>query len=366
MEQIKILHVLSSLKKNGTETFLMNVFRNIDSNFFKFDFLVFNDNKDGFYNEIISKGSKIYFLPPRNKGFINYHKNLNAFFQRHATEYDVIHLHDMSLSSVAPLYFAKKNGISKRIIHIHGANTTGLHNKILHKINRLRISRLANYGLSCSKEASKWGYTTSSLYKKSIVIPNGIDLEKFVFDKDARKEIRANLGIKDNELTLIHIGNFNTIKNQKFIIDVVKILKQRSLPIKLLLVGTGVLLESNKQYVELNRLSENVIFLGYRDDVPALMSAADILVFPSFHEGLGLVVVEAQASGLTAFVSTGIPEEVAVSNLVHRYNLSLGPDFWANEITEIETNSEFRCPPKEINNYAIQKTVTLLSQIYTE
>lgn len=362
---MRILHVMSSLKKNGTETFVMNVFRHIDKTTFKFDFLVFNDAKDGFYDEIIGMGANIFFLPPRNKGFIAYHHNLNHFFKQNAGKYDAVHLHDMSLSSVAPLYFAKKHGISKRVIHIHGANTGGIHNKIFHRLNRLRLSHIATHALSCSMNASKWGYATTSLYKDSMVIPNGINLDRFVFNSDARYNFRKDFSIQDDEKVLIHVGNFNNIKNQKFLLDLVNYFNHRDNKVKLLCVGTGFTLNPLKEYAQKLEIDNKVFFLGYRDDIPSLMSAADILVFPSIHEGLGLVVVEAMATGLPAVVSTGVPAEVGVvKDKFYRFDLSSGVEFWANEISKIPIDPIQRSQPKAIEKYSIKNTVNLLTDIY--
>lgn len=359
----RILHVVSALKKNGTETFLINILRNIDREKFKFDFLIFNEDKDGYYPEVKSLGCEVYFLPPRRAGLVNYHRQLDHFFKDKSKEYDVIHIHDMSLSSVAPLYFAKKYGIPKRIMHIHGSNCNGIHNKIFHKINRHRIASLATHYLSCSAGASAWGYSKSPALKKSTVIPNGIDLDKFKFDQIQRDKIREELKIDKDRFTIVHVGGFNAIKNHKFLLDVVKQLQSYKPDVKLICAGVGTLLPSIKEYASKLNLEENVLFLGHRDDVSSLMSAADMLIFPSLHEGLGLVVVEAQASGLPVVVSTGVPQEVGVSASFYRIDLNKGVDYWAKYIAGLDININRDNNP-EIERYSIEKTIEMLSKIY--
>ena len=151
----RVLQVVAALKKNGTETFIMNIFRNIDRKNFMFDFLIFSDEKEGFYNEILELGGNIYHIPSRRDSWKEYHHQLDVFFSKHATKYDAVHMHGMSLTSLAPLYYAKKHGIKKRIFHIHASNCDGLHNKILHYLNQTRISHLATHFLGCSNQAVK-------------------------------------------------------------------------------------------------------------------------------------------------------------------------------------------------------------------
>ncbi|MCH5224950.1 MAG: glycosyltransferase family 1 protein [Muribaculaceae bacterium] len=361
---IRVLHVLSSLKKNGTETFVMNVFRNIDRSKIMFDFLVLNDEKEGFYDEIISLGGRVYFLPPRRHNFIKYHKNLDKFFSVHSQDYSAVHLHGMSLTTVAPLFYARKYGIKTRVAHVHGKSCQGRHNQIFHKINRKRLPKLATHFLSCSSEASSWGYGTTKAYSRSEIIPNGINIENYRFNPEKRKELRRGLRIKDEELALLHVGSFNPIKNQKFLLDVFSSSKKKRTDLKLICVGEGGLLNDMVNYAKTLEISDRVFFLGQRDDIPDLMSASDLFLFPSIHEGLGLVAIEAQANGMPVIASTGVPTEGVVSKDFQRIDLKDGIEPWVKIIGDYEIPVN-RIVDPGIYKYDINTTCKLLTSIYT-
>lgn len=361
---IRILHIVNALNRNGTETFIMNIFRHIDTSKYKFDFLVATNEKNGFYNEIIDLGGKIFTLPSRREGFVNYHRNLNSFFKSYSHEYDVIHVHNMSLTTLAPLYYAKKYGIKKRIFHIHASNCQGIHNKILHYLNKFRLSNLANYCLSCSRPASKWGFSYTPSFEKSIVIPNGIDLDKFAFNSENRLKVRTELNLTD-KFVLIHVGSFNKIKNHNFLLNIFNILYKKNRNLKLICIGDGQLLEKTKEKSNLLGLNDGILFLGKREDIPELLSAADIMIMPSLHEGLGISLIEAQASGMPVIASKGVPKEAITNKDSKQLSLKSGPKFWADVINKYINNERTSVKDKNINNYSISKTVSLISNIYS-
>lgn len=360
---IRILQIVSSLAMNGTETFIINLFRNIDHSKVMFDFLVFSEKKEGFYNEIISLGGKVFFLPKRKKGIRNYFKALDSFFSQHAKDYDAIHYNVSSHTSVAPLIYARKHGVSTRIVHCHNANCSGLHNKLIHRINRLRIEPLATHFLACSSAAAKWGYAFSKALAKSQVITNGIALSKFTFNNDIRQNYRKELGIID-KLVVIHVGTFNPIKNHSFLLEVFKEIKTIRHDAVLLCVGEGPLQEEMKEKAARLGIEKDVMFLGRRTDVANLMMAADIMVFPSHHEGLGIVVIEALAASLPCLGSTGIPREVDVSKRIKFMPLSAESHEWAREAIDLASTNRDEPVDDRLLNYSIKSTVEQMNRIY--
>ena len=358
---VRILQIISSLRKNGTETFVMNVFRKLNHDEISFDFLVFEDSKSGFYNEIISSGSKVYFLPPRKEGLRRYHKKLNEFFKKKSYEYHGVHMHCTSLTTIAPLFYAKKYGIPLRITHMHGSNCKGIHNRIFHSFNKYRIGNVSNYLFACSTKAARWGFDKNST---PLIVPNGINLDAYKFNIEKRKEYRAKFKIKEDEILAIHVGMLHPVKNHKFLIDIINEVKKQRVKIKLLCVGEGELKESLLNYVRNQNLSEQIYFLGHRDDVPGLLSASDIFLFPSLHEGFGLAVLEAQVNGLPVFASSSLPTDVVLSNSIDLLQLNEGPQKWAKKILELDRKQITRGFPDEINRYSIDNTISELSRIY--
>lgn len=361
---IKILQIMSNLKQNGTETFVMNVFRNIDKTKYRFDFLVISDEAVGFYKEIIALGAKVFFITPRRNGFIRYHKNLDKFFREHHNDYTVVHMHMGSLSSIAPLYYAKKYDIGTRIFHSHSSECTGMHNKLLHALNKFRIVNLATHYFACSEMARTWAYVGTKAYDKSQVITNGIELKKFRYNSEIRNRLRNELKVKD-KFVIGHIGTFNEIKNHAFLIRLFKRIHTSHPESALILVGEGSLLNKSYELTKELGLEDSVLFLGRRNDVKDLLQAFDIFVMPSLFEGLPFTLIEAQASGLPIVTSTGVPIESKASESFESLDLTQDISIW---VSHILTYIGFeRYSPKEsdpIYRFSITETITQIESAY--
>ena len=361
----KVLHVVSSLKKNGTETFIMNIFRNIDREKYSFDFLVFNDHKDGYYEEAISLGAKIFYIPPRKQNPLKYIRNLKRFFSEHRGEYDVVHMNDMSMTTLAPLKYAKRYGVPVRIIHMHSSNCQGIHNKALHAINKHFVDNIATNYLGCAEAALNWGFSNTKIRREAIVINNGIDIEKFKFNQNNRDKIRNELNLSPEDNVLIHVGSFNTVKNHSFLLDVFKLAKAEIPYLKLIMIGDGPLWNDIKEKSNISGLNNDILFLGRKDNIPDYMSSADCLLLPSLHEGLPMVLIEAQASGLPVVTSTGVSDEAKVSDSFQRLSLEDNKRNWINAIKKsIALKNYDRKVPETIDRFSVSTTIDALEKIY--
>lgn len=358
----KILQVVAHLMQNGTEAFIMNLFRNINHQDFHFDFLIFSDSKDGYYNEIIASGSNIFSLPPRKKGIINYYRQLDNFFSTKAKDYDAIHLHVSSFSSIAPLLYAKKYGIKKRIFHSHSSNCIGLHNKIFHYFNKFYVKSIGTHFLACSEQAKKWAYGGLSIFPKAQIIANGIDIDIFSYKKNIRKIERDRLSL-GHSLVIGHVGTFNPIKNHIFLLSIFKEVIRLHPDSVLLLIGDGPLMEEMKQKAIDFNISNKVIFIGKRTDVYNLMQAIDIFVMPSLYEGLPFSLIEAQTANLPVIASEGISKEVKISNNFKFLPLGNSRQ-WAEEILNFKNFDRNDYSHVFLNKYSINTTVTQMTDIY--
>jgi glycosyltransferase involved in cell wall biosynthesis len=197
--------------------------------------------------------------------------------------------------------------------------------------------------------------------------PLGIDLHPFTLAIDSHA-LRAELGIAQNSFVVGHVGRFAAQKNHAFLVEVAERFARRNPTAVFLLVGDGPLKSEIEALVRERGLRANFMFLGVREDVQRLMMGAmDCFLFPSVHEGLGLVLWEAQAAGLTCVVSDTIPEEATVVNkLVRRLPLDAAPETWANELERIHlTGGRARDPvPAKLSNCTIQASVAGLTRIY--
>lgn len=326
-----VLHSLAKMNRGGAETLIMNIYRHIDRTKFNFKFLL-NANECDYADEIIRLGGEIYTIPARSSGVRNYCESLDKFFAAHKGEFDAVHLHTSSLSSLEILYFAKKHGINKRIIHSHNTVQVGILHNILHWLNKPILRFLATDYLACSQVASKWLYEFTGVLNKSVVINNGIDIKQFEYNDAYRNEIRTKYGIPLNDIVIGHVGRFDDVKNHSFLIDIYESIHNSVPNSKLVCVGTGNRLEEITKTVSKKNLSESVILTGVQPEVYKYLSAFDYFVFPSLYEGLPVALVEAQAAGLMTIASDKVSSEANLSKYFSQYSLNNSASEWASFI----------------------------------
>lgn len=122
-----------------------------------------------------------------------------------------------------------------------------------------------------------------------------------------RQKVRAECGIKNDDYLLISVGELSERKNQIVVLKALAKIK-RSQPeignqIKYILVGKGSKEEEYREYINAHDLEENIQLLGFRSDIPELLHASDLFVFPSHQEGLPVALMEAMSSGVDVICS---------------------------------------------------------------
>ena len=315
----------------GVESVIMNYYRNIDRNKIQFDFLC-NTDVVAYEKEIVDLGGKIYRITARSKDRIKYKKDMKSFFQEHGKDYSAIWVNVCSLANIDYLKYAKKYGIKKRIIHAHNSqNMDSFLRGVLHRINKLFIRKYATDFWTCSEDASRWFYNKS--VKKSanyFVVKNAIDLKRFKYDENVRRDYRKQLGIED-KIVFGNVGRFHFQKNQLFLLKIFEKIQKKLDNAVLVLVGDGEDREKIEEMISNLNIKNKVMLLGVRDDIANIMQSMDVFIFPSVFEGLGIVAIEAQASGLPVFASKDvIPDEVNIDNEIFEFiSLENNEDFWA-------------------------------------
>lgn len=358
-----ILFISHYLRVNGTENFMMNVFRHLDKSLFHIDFLLFSNEDTVYTKEVKEHGSRVFHVPSRKESPIGWYTSLNKFFKTHKGTYHAIHFCGGSLTSVAPMYYAWKYGIPVRIVHSHSTSAFGLHNVIMHRIKRRFIRKICTHYLACSTEAADWFYAGAP----STIIKNGIDVDLFRYSDTNRKKTRETLNISQDAFVLGHVGRFTAEKNHTFIIDVFKKLHSINRNSHLLLIGEGDLLETSKEKVEALGLTTFVHFLGQRSDVNDMMQAMDCFIMPSTFEGLPFVLIEAQCSGLPCCISENVSQESGLLPSTKFLALSTSIDTWVNSILELPAHSDRRQGASIIaeKGYSINDSIKTLENIYT-
>lgn len=363
MEKTRVLQILDSINVNGTEMFIMNVFRNMDHNEIMFDFLVSQRTFSAFEKEFESHGSKIYTFTRRNRGILKHIASLKEFFRAHGKDYKVAHIHGNSFTSMMPLAEAKNHGIPIRIAHCHNTSTQGIHNRLLHNLNRLRIDSIATDFFACSEAAKEWGFKGTKGFGKALVVPNGIELEKFAFNETKRSEVRKELNLGDS-FVVGNVAAFRDAKNHPFMLKTFKEITRRYQNAKLMLVGDGDGMGEMKEMAKRLRMEKDVLFLGSRSDIPDLLQAMDLFLFPSKYEGLGIVAIEAQAAGLPVMTSTHVPTETAATPLIQYLDLASGPEEWASKILEKTEGNDRSLQYDGMKKFDIKTTCDLLRTVY--
>lgn len=361
---IRVLHIVRKMDIGGVQMMLMNYYRNIDRNLVQFDFVVQGEASGYFDDEIVSLGGNIYHVSSI-KELPEYYFELYKLLKNN--QFDIVHVHH-NYANFHGLLIAFFAGVKVRISHSHNTPPENrIIKKVIKRVLRVFINLISTNRFACSKVAFEWLYGSKFKIGNSndYIINNAIDVSKFMFDEHTREVVRSELDIS-NDIVIGHIGSFSDQKNHRFIIKIFTEIQRINSNSSLLLVGDGPLKEHIKNEIDKLGLRKKVKFMGNRNDVNKLLQAFDVFIFPSLYEGLGIVLVEAQSSGVICIASDTITKEVALTDLVSYKSLSDDPKEWAEQIINsvnlkkrIDRSSEIRK-----NGYDILQESKRLEDIY--
>lgn len=332
---LRVLQVGMTRNLGGIETYLIEQFRHLDKSKIDYDFVnITGEYSICYEDEILASGSKIFKVVSRHKNpLLHYWQWFNILLQNKGI-YDVIVLNTNSLEYVFPLVLGKVFGIPVRVIHSHNSgfeNKQGLARRLLVGMNKKLLAWSANLRFACSQFAGQWMFKDNPYH----VIYNAIDIHKYDADLAVRDEMRQALNL-DTALTLLHVGRFSYQKNHSFLLDIFKEVYSIQPDSVLLLVGDTTeeseFLTEVKRKIKAYGLEHVVRLLGRRDDVNKIMQAADVLVMPSFFEGLTVVGIEAQACDLPLLLSDTVTKELGLLPSTQFISLDAGAKAWAEVI----------------------------------
>lgn len=340
MKKIKILQFVGGMNCGGTETMLMNLFRKMDKEKYDFTFAV-NIEGEGWYDkEILELGGKIIKVNRlENLGVSKYIDHLVTVIKE--GNYDAIHSHTF-LHSGLIMKAAKKAGVKIRISHSHSA-MDNFEKSFKYKLKKFFLQRLilsnSTHIVACSTEA---GYCLfgKEFNKRGVLLPNPIKLNEVMKCKKEASEIiktmKKQYCIADNCFIVGHVGRLVDIKNHRFMIQIAKRLKEKQFKFKMFFLGDGELKETIEKQIKDNGLIDEIILTGNVSNVYEYMQLFDLLLLPSFYEGLPVTLVEAQASGLFSFVSSNVSKESDLGlNLIDFLELD-NIDEWIDKIIKYE------------------------------
>ena len=361
-EPIRILHVIGIMNRGGAETMIMNLYRNIDRTKVQFDF-VENEGEDAVFDpEIRSLGGRIYRCPRYcGRNHLAYTKWWKDFFESHKNVYSIVHGH---IGSTAAIYLsiAKKYGCYA-IAHSHSAGK----GSVMYRVLSYPTRYVADHFFACSGDAgiSRYGSKVGNDVNRCQVLNNAIDVEKFSFNPKQRKALRGSLGISEDTLVVGHVGRFVEVKNHLFLLEVFEEIQKQNRNTVLLLVGDGELRSKIEETITGKNLGDHLILTGFQSNTWDYYQAMDVFVMPSVFEGVPVSLVEAQTAGLPCCVSSGVPLDAAITDLVQYRSLEESPVQWARWI--LDRDVYLRQDTKEAVGYAgydIAKTSRWLEEYY--
>lgn len=314
------------MDRGGTETLLMNLLRVWDRNRLQVDIVEQTQRRCDYDDEIEALGSKIYRCPTISpKNLRQYRMWWRAFFREHP-EYRIVHGHSRGS---APLYLSEANRANRvTIMHCHNNSYGKGISGVIRSVWQIPLHWVADYNFACSYDSGVSQFGKNGRFQ---VIKNGILAERFSWNPEIRMAVRKEFGL-ENALVIGNVARFVEQKNHTLLIEIFRELKRLRPDARLLLVGQGPKEDQIRAQASSYGILEDIFFAGLREDVDRLYQAMDVFVLPSLFEGLGMVNIEAQTSGLPCFVSDTVAPEAAVTDLVHYLPLNLPPEQWAKEI----------------------------------
>lgn len=333
MPPIRILNLFTIMDRGGAETMVMNYYRHIDRSKVQFDFMVHRQERGAYDDEIESLGGRIYRMPAiRPWSAVQYRKTIREFYVQHP-EYKIIHSH-MSELGYYDFIEAERANIPVRICHAHNRPYgIDIKSPVRWYYKTMMMTHITHMFM-CGEESGEWLFGKKN--KTSFIqLNNAIDARLYQYSEEKRQCVRTQLGLSD-ELVIGHIGRFNPQKNHPFIIDIFASVQKQYPSSVLLLIGDDSCENGDAIHKKVNSLGidQHVKFLGVRSDVPDLLQAMDVFLFPSLFEGLSVASIEAQAAGLPLLISDKIPIECKKTSLVQVVSLNEPSEIWAQRIID--------------------------------
>ncbi len=357
MKKTKVLILTGTMNVGGIENQLMHLIRHADKEKFQIDFTTTVDHPY-YSDEIISLGGKIIQIPPtEGKHFWRYCKAIYRVMKTGG--YDIVHSHELFHSGMV-LLTAKLAGVKHRFVHAHNwcaGNYLGekmtLKERAYTAIMQRLICRYATDFIACSSLAGEYLYGKKVTRQNNYhLVFNSVDTSRFL---EHYNHIESGDYLDDGWINVIQVGRYTIVKNQMFALEIVEELRRREKKIRVLCVGDDSTDYGKRVRAKIERhgLEPYIKLLGIRKDVDVLMRKSSAFILPSKYEGMPLVLIEAQASGLQCVVADTFSREVDFGiNTVKWLPESANASAWADAIEEAISKPK---PEKDVVIEAVVK-----------
>ena len=334
----RVLQVAASLRIGGAEKVARDIGLDLDPKEFEVHYIVFGDEVGAYEQEVLKHGCRVLHWPSPSASYPNYLRSLRELMRKN--HYAAVHAHTMFNIGWAMLA-AKQCGVPIRISHAHSAlsNGSSIKKSLYEAMMRQMIVQNATHLVACGNAAGIRLYGEKAYRDRGICILNGIDTAAFSYSPKARDQVRDALGLTEC-FVIGHVGHLMEVKNQSFLIRLLPEILTRKPNAHLLLLGEGEDRPTLESLIRELGMDNYVTMTGNVRNVPDYLSAMDVFAFPSLYEGMPLSILEVQANGLPCVLSTNVPEDVYLTDLVHPISLD-EPEKWIEAICSIQ-----RCNPQ--------------------
>lgn len=358
-KRILIVITTAFVPTGGLASVMMNYYRKMSKTGLQINFASTNEAPACLVNELNQYESRYFCLGKRSDV-----KTYFSRLKRLCKGYDIVHINANSATAVIELMAAKMAGVKILIDHNH---TTHTDHPYLNIFLKPIFRKLYTVGLACSEDAGSWLFGKG----KFSVLTNAIDVRKYKFSTSLREKYRKDWGVSCEAFVIGHVGKINAQKNHFKLLEVFEEYQKTHGDTVLLCVGYGPLQEELEKRAAILGLKDKVIITGERTDVPGFLSAMDVFVFPSRWEGLGMAVIEAQASGLPCLVSDQVPKDVYMSEMIDSVGVSGGAELWCEKIDKLRTYDRDMLSRRNVeeitkNGYNIETEAENLRKIYID
>ena len=358
----RILQIGLSRNLGGIEMVIINFAKQLHEENIGFDYVDIYGEGLAIENAIF-EDTTIYQLPNYKRRPICALWKLTNIIRK--GQYKHVHINMLSAASLIPVMAARIAGVVP-VVHSHNSGTVGFVRKVLHATNSMILKYSKVKRIACSECAGKWLFLNRSFQ----VLPNAIDVDDYRFDTTSRQTIREACGITEDAVVLGFLGRLSEQKNPLFLIDILHELHTAyNYPVHLLLVGDGDLRTEMEERVLEKGLMDYVHFAGFQKYASPWYSAMDMFLLPSIFEGLPLVAVEAQASGLPCFFSDQITREVALTDLAAFLPITESAKPWAETIYRKNREADARTHYGDVLSqtlFSVRTGANELKRIYTK
>ncbi|GMR70344.1 glycosyltransferase family 1 protein [Aerococcus viridans] len=344
-KQLRILHVMSGFG-GGISSFILNKAKQMPKYNVTFDVATYDECSEEFEQAIQATGGRIFRLVnPKKDGYKAFKSSFSKPFEEEA--YDLVHCHIEGYRAIPYYRIAKKNGVKRFYIHAHKVDEYKIENKkdqFVFELNQKLNTYLTTSIVGCGRLAIKSVFGANTNLKNAMIIPNSIDLKEYEKSKDSyaeyRKTGRGRYDLTDDTLVIGHVGRLTPVKNHDKTFEIAKAIQEKNLNAKILIIGSGNLEEELKAKAADLDVLDTVIFTGRISPISEFYPALDVLLLPSFTEGLPTTVVEVQGAGVPTVMSDTITPEVDLDlGMVATCSLDDDGQVWLESLQQMANTS---------------------------